>query len=80
MIELVLTSYFISIKFLIKSTVNNDDNLIRNKNKYNIFSLDLPKDRDRKCSTWNFLDLEVLGIIILIFLVLALAYWSWKQI
>ena len=80
MIALVLTTYFLSMKCSIDSAMNGNDNLIRNRNKYDIFSVDLSKDGDGKCTEWKSLGFEVFEIIISIFLAITLAYWlrKWK--
>ena len=62
-----------------KTTVNENENLIRNENKYNIVSLDLSKDGDKKCSKWSSLGFEIFEIIILATLALTLSYWLGKR-
>ena len=52
-------------KMLNDSTVNGDDNLIKNENKYDIFSVDLSEDREGKCTTWKSLGFEVFEIVII---------------
>ena len=52
-------------KMLNDSTVNGDDNHIKNENKYDIFSVDLSEDREGKCATCKSLGFEVFEIIII---------------
>ena len=51
--SIVLTSYLLSIKCSIESTVNGDDSLVKNKSKYNILSGDLSGAGEGKCTTWH---------------------------
>ena len=73
-IALGVTSYFLSIKCEIKSVVTGNENMIWNEAKYNILSLDLNKEGDKKCSKWTSLGFETFEIIVLVTLILTLIY------
>ena len=73
-----VTSYFLSLKCKIKSTVNGNENQIKNENKYDISSVDFSKD-DKKCSKWSSMGTETFEIILLVTLVLTLAHWMGRR-
>ena len=65
--SLVLTSYLQSTKYSLESTVNGDNNTIKNEqtSHYNISSVDLSSDADDQCPTWKTLGFELFEIIFL---------------
>ena len=70
-IALDVISYFLSLKCEIISTVTGNENMIRNEAKYDLFSLDLSTDGDKKCSKWSSLGFETFEVVVLVTLALA---------
>ena len=67
--------YFLTLKCLIDSTVEGDNNnIIRKQNKY-----DMSKDEGQKCSKWFYVGYEIFKIWILIIIMLTLAFWLGKH-
>ena len=73
-------SSFLSLKCEIKATVSDNNNLVRDEAKYDILSLDLSKDGDKKCGVWSSMGFETFEVNILVVLVLTLAYKMGKRI
>ena len=73
-------SYFLSLKCESQTTVSGNDKLVRSEAKYDILSLDLSKDGDKKCGIWSSMGSKTLKVFILLVLPLTLAYKMGRRI
>ena len=67
--------YFLTLKCSNDSTVEGDNDIIRNQIKYDILSVDMSNDIGQKCSKWSYVGFEIFEILVLIIIILTLAYW-----